>query len=1129
MAKIKQKGNKSDIFLLFVRFWGLQRKTQSRKMNNGSNSTQNILKVDDIVFRKLKAIFCAALSVMLMLTVCLPCFGTVSAATEEFWYKTYDFEDSTVGDGLPDPFFIETNDMADKHSIVSDSTQGNCLKAVDDSTAKRTSTDVKFTKMYGTFEFEFKVKFDKCARTTIGLCNQYSNPFTAYHAVGFYFYDDGSIFAKNGNTNAYLVQAGADTGYSRGEWVTVKFVVNVTAKTWDVYYNEGKSDAASLTGLNFRNTNLAYLDQFGIGPFANQTVTYWLDDIKVPTDTKPEEPVVPQEPISLDRYIPEYNELEILYDANVETPETDPSFYTRAYLAFPTIKKINDQKVVIVYKRGIEHAWNVAHDEVMIYNPTTEKIESRDVLYNADGENPQNPELVKMPNGDLIALLDRQYPADCTSSKGTKTVEKGVAIMRSTDGGDTWALDAGNTTDEYTNNDAFALLQDNEGVQYGSTYDDLIVGDTAYVLAFTHETAGLELGGTAQRGTDVPIIKTDDNGHSWTYVTSLTDLAGTAINESAFIELSNGDFFFICRGYDESTIAIRTDSNFNLIKKTVVSADYYSLGYIGRPKLFEKDGEYYLVCRNVRKDANEELALYRFDVENLVPETYVVIEEPMTSARAGNGHYSEPYFITKDGVEYVNFINYTNAYTGDPDLVRYELIWDEIKDPVIKETTDTENKTTVATPVMTAKSWKNNQNPLWDKALSNLSLAFEYTAKSDSVLYFDVVDGDYDNCYSVELNPSGMALNRIVAGVKTALSTYTGFETGKYYEIKLVRYMGDIKVYVGDTLKMSIAEENQIFPVVSGDVKTHWKGNIYLDDKGAVTNIKVYDSGLITFEGNVAKLGNLKVKDDIAPMITNGTTSNITHTDDGMKISISGGSNPSVYTTAWLDSDVGDFVLTFTDKYNRNNWCNHALIFAATPTAEAGVSQYFQGFNSNSFDTKNAFDGGYALVTGVQGVTNLRQTQYTFHSITTKGSYTTLTPVTSAGTLYRPHNIKVVKKADRLTVTMGNDILGYHTVYDGVSDHIVGNIFAAVQQDTSFISDIKVTDTENAIDTVIVEDDSVLGDLTEDKTVSADDLTVMRKHLLDVDVFSTLSKVDVNGDGYVDIRDLVRLKKEIVK
>lgn len=1096
-------------------------------MNNGNNSTQIFLKVDDIVFRKLKAIFCAALSVMLLLTVCAPCFGTTSAATEEFWYKTYDFEDNTVGDGLPDPFYIGggTNDV-ENHSIVADSEQGNCLQAVDDSTGKRTSTVLDFTKMTTEFEIEFKIKFSKPTSTCIGVCRKNVDPFNAWHAVGFYFYDDGHIEVRNGASVIKLVAAGTDTAYSRGEWVTVRFVIDPVTKTYDAYYNEGKTDSASAENLGFKDTTHSYLERIGVGPFQSKTATYWLDDIKVPTDE--EEPVI-KEPIKLDRYIPEYNELEILYDANVETPETDPSFYTRSYLAFPTIKKINDQKVVIIYKRGIEHAWNVAHDEVMIYNPTTEEIVSRDVLYNADGENPQNPELVKMPNGDLIALLDRQYPADCTSSKGTKTVEKGVAIMRSTDGGENWALDAGNTTDEYTNNDAFALLQDNEGVQYGSTYDDLIVGNTAYVLAFTHETAGLELGGTAQRGTDVPIIKTDDNGHSWTYVTSLTDLAGVSINESSFIELSNGDFFFICRGYDESTIAIRTDSNFNLIKKTVVSADYYSIGYIGRPKLFEKDGEYYLVCRNVRKDANEELALYRFDVENLVPETYVVIEEPMTSSRAGNGHYSEPYFITKDGVEYVNFINYTNAYTGDPDLVRYELIWDEIKDPVIKETPDTENKTTVATPVMTAKTWKNNQNPLWDRALSNLSLAFEYTAKSDSVWYFDVVDGDFDNSYSVELDTAGMTLNRIVAGVKTVLSTYTGFESGKYYEIKLVRYMGDISVYVGKTLAMSVAEENQIFPVVSGDTKTHWKGDIYLDDKGAVTNIKVYDSGLITFDGNVAKLGSIKVKDDIAPMITNGTTSGVTYTDDGMKINISGGSNPSVYTTAWLENDVGDFVLTFTDKYNRNNWCNHALIFAATPSAEAGTSQYFQGFNSNSFDTKNAFDGGYALVTGIQGVTDLRQTQYTFHNITAKGSSTTLTPVTSAGTLYRPHNIKVVKKADRLTVTMGNDMLGYHTVYDGTSDHIVGNIFAAVQQDTSFISDIKVTDTENAIDTVIVGDDSVLGDLTDDKTVGADDLTLMRKHLLDVDVFNTLSKVDVNGDGYVDIRDLIRLKKEIVK
>ncbi len=1073
--------------------------------------------------KKIKAILSFALCLALMLTVILPSVS-VNPVSAAIAYNEWDFEDEELGSGLPTYITGENNDgVSCIYSIAEDpaDSTNKCLKIYDNSNA-RASVNIPFEKMYDAFTFEIRVRMDSLVGSTMGFGNNLgaiTNSGAGQAAIFYWENDQGALVTYNGSTKISLGT------YTAKTWIKLKFDIDPATDTFDLYMStDGDSTyEVAQTGNAFRGGDFSYVNYFHFSPWANRKVTYYVDDIVSPKG---------KEKDVMDRYIPEYNKVEILYDGDTETPETD-AYYTHNYCAFPTLLHLSDEEVMIVFKRGIGHAYAEAHDDIMIYNPKTEEIVSHESFYNVEGENPQNPELAKMPNGDIVAFLDRQTATAQLVSIGVKQYRLKYDAETGTYA-DEWVFDPGNTEDEATNNDEFALLQDTDGVQYFTNYDDVVVGDTIYMIASTDHSSASGLAGYGTYNTNgvctVHIIKSTDNGYTWEHVKNISEEFGVSINESSFELLDNGGFFFVCRGNDERTTVCTTDAEFNLTNKRIVSDDYYSINYIGRPKIFKKDGEYYFICRNIRSDANEELALYRFDVENLIPETYVVIEEPMTTARAGNGHYAEPFFVEKDGVEYINIINYTNAYTCNPDIVKYELKWDEVKDPVIK--TPVEEKTvTVAVPVAEKQSWNNAVTPIYNTDLSNLSLSFEYTAQNDAIWYFDVVDDDYSNCYSLNLTSGGMTLNRVVAGETTALATYSGLENGKYYEIQLVRYMEDITVFVDGVKAMTVAEEDAAYPVTTTGADTHWRGKLYLDDaKGSVTNIKVYDSGLITFENGYAILGNIALSDNISSLhaiaTVNGTATvgegTVSSTKDSVTATFGGG-NPVVYTTGWLNEDVGDFVLTYTDCHYRCDWTSKALLLSATAKETPSGGQWIQ-VSTKDNGVLGVFESGDAILSGV----NQYETNNRYFDIT-DGKITNDTGALGVGTIYSNVNVKVVKKADRLTVTIGNEGIGYETIYDGTSNNIVGNIFAAQFQGTTKARDIKVTDTVNSEEIVLSDDTFIAGDLTENGNLNSDDLVLMRKNLLKSYIPKAQKLADINIDKKVDVKDLVRLKKKIVE
>ena len=120
-------------------------------------------------------------------------------------------------------------------------------------------------------------------------------------------------------------------------------------------------------------------------------------------------------------YIPKYVNEQLLADGSDST-----------YLAFPSILKLSDEKVLIAYKASTKHMDVEADLDLIVYNPTTKQVVSKTTIDGTVGEAAQNPEIMQMPNGDIVIYLDIQR----VTSGGQQRY--GVKEIRSTDGGETW-------------------------------------------------------------------------------------------------------------------------------------------------------------------------------------------------------------------------------------------------------------------------------------------------------------------------------------------------------------------------------------------------------------------------------------------------------------------------------------------------------------------------------------------------------------------------------------------------------------------------------------------------------------------------------------------------------------------
>ena len=170
-----------------------------------------------------------------------------------------------------------------------------------------------------------------------------------------------------------------------------------------------------------------------------------------------------------------------------------------------------------------------------------------------------------------------------------------------------------------------------DGVEYGYAFEAITRGQSTWMLAMTfgNLAGGTKAFTTSTQPGAVDVIRTEDNGKTWHFVRSITtELGGAPINESSFA--ADGDGFLIAaRGYEKSQWLLRTDGDFKLVRKVDLAATATPIkGKIGRPRLFTRDGGWYMVCRDnlgpgvsdpaTGKSASPmDLSLFKFDPQTL--------------------------------------------------------------------------------------------------------------------------------------------------------------------------------------------------------------------------------------------------------------------------------------------------------------------------------------------------------------------------------------------------------------------------------------------------------------------------------------------------------------------------------
>ena len=363
--------------------------------------------------------------------------------------------------------------------------------------------------------------------------------------------------------------------------------------------------------------------------------------------------------LSIVPYVPAYREEQLLADGDAST-----------YLAFPSILKLGDERVLIAYKETTAHMDVEADLAIMVFNPTTKTIISKTVIDATAGEAAQDPELMKMPNGDLVIYLDVQRvdPADPQQRYGIKEI-------RSTDDGATWKVRAADGTYKSVEDVAkhgYMRLTDDQGIIYGYTFDDVTVDGTVYMLAMSFP----ELAECP--GRSVHLVKSNNNGASWTHMKNLSAEFNLAFNESTLESYCNG-FIINCRPDTNKTPrSFFIDINGNMVTAFDYAGYQDLIEQTNRPKLFVEGGRYYLLGRNILNETTT-LCLYEIDPVTLAPLSYIELKA-LPNRKYYHSFYAECYLQTDAyGITYFNVITYDDSRNeGHPDIVRYEYVWEEI-------------------------------------------------------------------------------------------------------------------------------------------------------------------------------------------------------------------------------------------------------------------------------------------------------------------------------------------------------------------------------------------------------------------------------------------------------------------
>lgn len=346
----------------------------------------------------------------------------------------------------------------------------------------------------------------------------------------------------------------------------------------------------------------------------------------------------------------------VIVSAATQPPES-------RYTAFPVSLRVSADEVWIVYKAGKTHATDAgAALEVVRHSLASGKTELIQRMPAPPPKLYQMGEITRLPDGTIAIYVDVQ-----SVGWDGRHYRSGAEVFR-------WNA-ARKAFDAPT---AFELV---DGVRYGYPFDFIHEGKTTWQLI-------MKFGYMQGSRWGVDALRSDDAGRSWKMVRDLTaEFGGILANESGFVRQGDG-FLVTTRGYDRIERLHRTDGQFRVQQQLELTGKTpFIHGYVGRPRLFVRDGHGYLLGRNWTRPAPAtkggsagpmQLCLIRFDLTTLVPDACVILDNA-ENKNVSDGYYAVPEFSGEGAETRLHVITYRGLGGEPPAILRLDYRWSDVK------------------------------------------------------------------------------------------------------------------------------------------------------------------------------------------------------------------------------------------------------------------------------------------------------------------------------------------------------------------------------------------------------------------------------------------------------------------
>lgn len=336
------------------------------------------------------------------------------------------------------------------------------------------------------------------------------------------------------------------------------------------------------------------------------------------------------------------------------------------YSAFPSVLRAAEDELWVAYKAGRTHATDAgAAIEVVRHSLARGETKLIQRLPAPEPKLYQMAEFVRFPDGSISLYVDVQ-----SVGWDGRHYRSGAETFR-------WNAARGAF-------DPPAVLAPVNGVLYGYPFDFIVEGGTTWqlIMAFGYHQPGGRW--------SVDALRSEDSGRNWSFVRNLTDeFGGIRGNESGFVATKDG-FLVTTRGYDRIERLHRTDRNFRVLKQADLTGKYPFLNsYVGRPRLFLRDGQGYMLGRNWTRptgpnaargatESEMQLCLFRFDPETLELTSCVILDNP-GHQKVTDGYYAVPVFSGEGADTRLHVITYKALSQRPPDIVRFDYRWSDVK------------------------------------------------------------------------------------------------------------------------------------------------------------------------------------------------------------------------------------------------------------------------------------------------------------------------------------------------------------------------------------------------------------------------------------------------------------------